>query len=285
MSMNVTSNRATAGTGILKEAKNEQGQKIIRDSDYDYIVTKDSFKIVDKNGKEIHVWGDPHVTTSDGDRGQFHRDNLTFELPNGTKVTIEPTAVDANGIAFIKNIAIMNGGKGVEITDVNTNPVIGSVTRNAGELDARYRDGTVLYSTGDIDDLRFSDGREWVGGDASAPFGERPLDGLGGEGRIDVEVEALSFDLPLADLFVKGKGVMYKIPGVDDKGKVDLDNPTSVDVLNDPEAAMRAIVKLAEASPQAAQEASSRMNLILTALTNIMKGADETRKSAVQNLR
>jgi hypothetical protein len=136
----------------------------------------------------VKLWGDPHGVTSDGDKFQFH-ENVTFELPDGTKISIKTTPKDANGIALMDSIAVMKGTKGVEATGISDGQAganIGEVTSNVADLEKKYEDGTILTvgENGQIDDLFTSKG-EIVGGDKTQKFGEHLVDGLGGKSRFD----------------------------------------------------------------------------------------------------
>ena len=75
-----------AGHGDLATAGN-----VIRTGRYDITVSKGEVKVYDRQTKTwVRAWGDPHLHTSDGDKAQFHKDNVTLDLPDGTKVTIRP---------------------------------------------------------------------------------------------------------------------------------------------------------------------------------------------------
>ncbi|MBI3819051.1 MAG: DUF1521 domain-containing protein [Planctomycetes bacterium] len=150
---------------------------------YDITARPDGFDIVDRTtGKSIKASGDPHVSTSDGDRMQFQKDNLTFDLPNGVKITLVPTAANGDGISYLDKAAIMTRNQAVVISNIHGNPTVGDIQTNPATVDAQFADGTVLRAGGELDDL-FTTGanaHELIGGDANARWGERMLDGLGG---------------------------------------------------------------------------------------------------------
>ena len=53
-------------------------------------VTNGEVKVFDlKTKTSIRAWGDPHLHTSDGDKMQFHKNNVTIDLEDGTKLTPE----------------------------------------------------------------------------------------------------------------------------------------------------------------------------------------------------
>jgi hypothetical protein len=157
---------------------------------YEVVVSKDEVLVKDKeSGKWFRVWGDPHVSTSDGDKLGFTDDNLTVDLPDGTKLTLVPTEPDANGVSFLDKAYVMKGEQGVEVTNIHSDggPKLGKVTDDAIGLDEQADDGTVLRIGAELDDLVASaTGKEFIGGDETARFGEFDLDGLGGESGIEL---------------------------------------------------------------------------------------------------
>lgn len=175
------------GTGLPKN-----GVKYLGDNKYEtqrYIITvnKGEVEIFDKlNKTTVKAWGDPHVTTGDGDKMQFQTDNLTLDLQDGTKLTLKPTAPDANGVSLIDSLAIMTPTGGELVENISTDPTAGRHFDSALELDNLWQDGTVLRAGQQVDDLYYaSNGQEIVGGDANAKFGEHVLDGKGGVSRND----------------------------------------------------------------------------------------------------
>ena len=154
---------------------------------YEVHVSKGEVKVLDtETGKFVRAWGDPHLHTSDGDKAQFHTDNVTIDLPDGTKVTITPTEKNAQGIALVDQVAVMKGDEAVMAVNISTAPVMGTVTDNAAAVDAFHADGTVLQVRGDIDDLFFAaTGVELLGLDHSQRWNEHMLDGVGGTSQYD----------------------------------------------------------------------------------------------------
>ena len=129
---------------------------------YQITVDEGQAKVFDKQTNTcVQVWGDPHVVTSDGDKAMFTKNNLTLDLPDGTKITFKPTDVK-NNVALLDSMALQSG----------------NVLNNADALDARYADGTVMRAGQQVDDLTFAaDGSELLGTDKS---NEWNLDGKGG---------------------------------------------------------------------------------------------------------
>jgi len=151
-----------------------------------YIITvkENEVRVYDKETKTwIRAWGDPHLTTSDGDKGQFH-ENLTIDLQDGTKLTFKTTPKNEKGISYLDSLAVMKGENAVVIKglhDGKEGAEVGNVLRNADAVDAQFEDGTVLRAGREIDDLTFaSNGKEIVGQDKNQRWGEHQLDGKGG---------------------------------------------------------------------------------------------------------
>lgn len=136
----------------------------------------------------VKLWGDPHGVTSDGDKFQFHKDNLTFDLLDGTKVTVQITPPNKKGLAFLDSVAVIKGNEAIEmkgLSDGKPGVKIGEITNDVARIDKLYDDGTVLRPGFQIDDLFFGDGTELIGGDKSAKFGEWVIDGKGGTSKYD----------------------------------------------------------------------------------------------------
>jgi hypothetical protein len=107
---------------------------VIDTGKYEIVVSKDEVIVKDKEtGKWFRVWGDPHLETSDGDKLGFTQDNLTIDLPDGTKITIVPTEANADGVAYIDTLYVMQGSKAVEVENIHGDgaPEFGEVTDDA----------------------------------------------------------------------------------------------------------------------------------------------------------
>lgn len=211
---NLTIDPSLSAQACMKSSVPPGGLRYLGNNQYEtqrYLITVSKGEVVvyDKQNKtSVKAWGDPHVTTSDGDKMQFHKDNLTLDLKDGTKLTLKPTAPDANGIALIDSLAIMTPkGGGELIENISQAPTVGKHFDSSLELDRLWQDGTVLRAGNQVDDLFYaSSGKEIVGGDPSAKFGEHLLDGKGGKSSIDFmnglaqsPLELLK-NLPLGDL-------------------------------------------------------------------------------------
>lgn len=157
--------------------------RVIETDRYRIEISRGVVKVFDKESNtHVKVWGDPHVHTSDGDKMQFQKDNLTLELKDGTKITIKPTPM-RNGVALVDSVLVLKGNQSAVVKNVSGTGDLGLSEANdksvARQLDLSWDDGTVLTAGEQVDDL-FAGGREYVGGDSSQNFGEHLLDGIGG---------------------------------------------------------------------------------------------------------
>ncbi len=161
--------------------------RVIDTGRYEIIVRKNKVLVKDRHtNTKFKVWGDPHLKTGDGDKAQFHDDNLTIDLEDGTKLTIKVTDMNKKGVSHIDSVAVTRGEHGVEAVGIHGRSkrlkIIDNL--NGADLDKRYDDGTVMYAGHQVDDLFFAeDGQELVGRDRSQRFNEHQLDGRGGESR------------------------------------------------------------------------------------------------------
>jgi hypothetical protein len=144
-------------------------------------------KIYDKQTKTwVECQGDPHLSTSDGDHGQFQK-NLTIDLPDGSEVKIKTTPKDCNGVSYIDSVAVLKGEEAVVMTgfhDGKDGVNVGHVLNNADAVANQWCDGTVLRAGKNVSDLTYaSNGKEIVGGDPNGRWGEWSLDDHGGKAR------------------------------------------------------------------------------------------------------
>lgn len=100
-------------------------------------------------GENYRIWGDPHVEI-DGKHAFDFWGQTTFQLDDGTKVTIEttPWAQGGDGATVASVVTITDGDYGVQISGVDSNTHGDlSFQQFAGggrALDAAVRDGNVL---------------------------------------------------------------------------------------------------------------------------------------------
>lgn len=175
--------RSARGGKSRKNCLSREGN-VIKTERYDITVTKDKVSIRDRStGESVEAWGDPHLWTGDGDKFMFTQDNLTIDLPDGTKVTIEPTEVEGS-VSWVEKLHVMAGDNAISVEGIHTGaePVFGELGFNAADVDAAVEDGIVLYAERSIDDL-FSrqSGEELI----SQEF-ERLLDGMRGQSQSEL---------------------------------------------------------------------------------------------------
>jgi Domain of Unknown Function (DUF1521) len=107
-----------------------------------------------RDGKSIHVWGDPHVAVNNQHVFDFWG-TTTFNLLDGTKVTIKTTPWEVNPeMRLVTSVVITDGDYGVEITGVDSNTrddLRFREYRQQGEqLDELVDDGNVLYENNEL---------------------------------------------------------------------------------------------------------------------------------------
>lgn len=172
---------STEGRGLSTNGRDtiDTGRYLIK-------VEENKVRIYDKQTKTwVEAKDDPHMSTSDGDRGQFH-ENLTIDLKDGTKITIKTTPKAANGTAWIDAVAVMKGDQAIVVGGMHDGKAgvrMGHVHNNAARVDAMWQDGTVLRAGHEVDDLFYATGGEFRGNDPTQRFGEINLDGRGGVSR------------------------------------------------------------------------------------------------------
>ncbi len=141
--LTVNGNTVNTGRYTISASTDESGMLTVTDN-----VTGESFK----------VWGDPHITTDKGDTTQFQHAPVTFDLPDGTEITVDPT--DNPGVNYINNVTITKGNDAVEMTGFQSGNLQTQALPGEGYyLDATTPDGTVLTAhDGNIDQLELPNG-------------------------------------------------------------------------------------------------------------------------------
>ena len=127
------------------------------------------------------IWGDPHLTSSTGQAGEFQNGPMTIQLADGTDVEIVPTAKNSSGVATTSQVIVTKGQGAVILTGqqsssgVTSSGVLdggGSVMQNNFPADTVLTQGNngTLYQTNQC-------------GQATTAIGDNPstdLDNLGG---------------------------------------------------------------------------------------------------------
>jgi hypothetical protein len=138
------------------------GQATIRLGDkYTITAKEDGSEVIltnNETGAETKIWGDPHVDVgNDGSNDFDFKKDLTFELDDGTKISIG--TVDAgNGTTLASSLTITNGDNAIQVTGLGQDKDgannLKVVQSNAGEtLDDLTADGSITL---------FEDGDRWL---------------------------------------------------------------------------------------------------------------------------
>jgi len=101
-----------------------QGGKAVFENDNYKITMGDNNEVVIHNketNETYRIWGDPHVQV-DGKQAFDFWGTTTFELEDGTKVTIDTTPAEGHkGATLSSEVTITNGDYGVKVSGVDTN--------------------------------------------------------------------------------------------------------------------------------------------------------------------
>jgi hypothetical protein len=166
-----------------KEQLKTNGNNMVDTGRYLITASENEVKIFDKQTNTwVKAFGDPHLHTSDGDKAQFHKNTVTINLPDGTKVSIKPTAPNAQGVSLIEKAVVTRGDEAVVfagISDGQAGVTMDNYEKGGRLIDAANPDGTVMFAGNQVDDLRFRDGYEIKGGNPNERWGEHNLDKLG----------------------------------------------------------------------------------------------------------
>ncbi len=109
--------------------------------------------LVDNNtGHTTTIWGDPHMGM-DGNNNEFQfKGNITLNLPDGTRITVQTTPWQNNPNAYLtQNLVITRGSQAIVVQNMDQNSAdLGKMTieqsNNAGQLERLLNpDGTELY--------------------------------------------------------------------------------------------------------------------------------------------
>lgn len=104
----------------------------------------------DKTGQRTRVWGDPHVDVNGKHQFDFYG-TTTFELDNGTKLTINTEAAKGNpNVYYAAQVVVTRGDNAVVIDGLSQNQLGDlsvSVSTNGAILDAAHRDGFTVHES------------------------------------------------------------------------------------------------------------------------------------------
>ncbi len=127
---------------------------------------KQSWSILDSNGNETKIWGDPHVNEGDreGDKQWDFQQDATFVLDDGTKITVKVDGLhrtDKN--AYTDQLIITKGNQAIHVTGIAQNdPQVAGPNLDGAQLDASTPDGFVFQMGDQADDWLFQ-GEEITG--------------------------------------------------------------------------------------------------------------------------
>ena len=126
------------------------GNKIVTPGGYTIeAVGNNTWKITSPTGKVTTISGDPHVHEKDGGVWDWDNKTMTFNLPDGTKVTAHATG--PNGVTT--DFDVYYGNEHVQATGINTgHPHVSTVRYDAAVHDMLHDDGHNVYLGGDGDD-------------------------------------------------------------------------------------------------------------------------------------
>jgi hypothetical protein len=98
--------------------------------------------------------GDPHGKSSDGNYFDFSKGPVSFVLPDGTKVTVNPTKLGNGNKEFIHDVAITYGNQGAVIKySPSGEPMTEARSNWADRLDRQNPDGVKLFAQNELDDF------------------------------------------------------------------------------------------------------------------------------------
>ena len=113
--------------------------------------------LVDSNtGNTTTIWGDPHMGMNGNDNAFQFTGNVTLNLPDGTKITLQTTPWQSNPNAYlVQNVVVTRGSQAIVVDDMDQNSNdLGKMTiqqyDSAGQLERLLNpDGTELYLNSD----------------------------------------------------------------------------------------------------------------------------------------
>ena len=99
-----------------------------------------AWQIIGPEGRATRIWGDPHVTESDGGKWDF-KEQSSFVF-GANKVTVETTPA-GNGQTLSRRITLYHGSERVTIAGIDTNkPFIVGLAQDGKQHDDSLNDGT-----------------------------------------------------------------------------------------------------------------------------------------------
>ncbi|MGV8119506.1 MAG: DUF1521 domain-containing protein [Candidatus Xenobiia bacterium LiM19] len=109
-------------------------------------------------GESSNIWGDPHVTESDGGQWEWDSSTSSYILPDGTKVTMNSTGgTEENGYGTLESMDIYSGTGDTHISSSIDGTI---VTGDAQAADQAQSDGNVYIGSDDMTDWYAVSGTE-----------------------------------------------------------------------------------------------------------------------------
>ena len=159
--MKLSTNAVNDSTWVVDQ--NASPKEIQLDNGYKIQIhgERESFTILDAEGHETKIWGDPHVNEGDveGETNWDFKEDSTFILGDGTKIHVKtvPSHRD-DGTTFSDSITITKGNQSLEVTGIAANePVIGLPGLEGEKIDAEIPDGHVFKMGDDADDWLYEE--------------------------------------------------------------------------------------------------------------------------------
>lgn len=148
--------------------KEKDPKEILLDNGYKIVIhgKKESWSIIDADGKTTKIWGDPHVSEGDRSGHWDFQSNSTFVLDDGTKITVDTTSKGrSDGNVYTNGLTITKGNQSLQVTGIADNkPEIGNPSLNGGQLDKSTNDGHVFMMGDHADDWVYEQTGEEVTG-------------------------------------------------------------------------------------------------------------------------
>ncbi|MCG7897506.1 MAG: DUF1521 domain-containing protein [Candidatus Thiodiazotropha weberae] len=129
---------------------------------YELVLNENKSQIVVRNketGEETNIWGDPHVDwNGDGKTDVNFWEKTTFQLEDGTKITIDTEKFKNNDMFVANDITITKGDKVIQVTGLSQNEKgdmqIHQSDRGGQLMDLLVTDGFVVQEN--------ADGEGWI---------------------------------------------------------------------------------------------------------------------------
>ncbi len=137
--------RNTAPRETLSLSMNDAKHAVVKTADgytVEFTGADMAWTITSPDGKSTRIWGDPHVSESDGTNWDFTKQSTFYFGDN--KITVEVAPWGSNGATVTKTVSIYNGEDRVTMTDLDQNkPRLVAWDWHADKADKNLADGDV----------------------------------------------------------------------------------------------------------------------------------------------